>query len=122
VDQGLEGGEFAGADAGDLAELLEGGEAAVLGAEVEDVLGEDGADAGEGVELGGGGGVEAEGGGRGGGGGVEGSGGRRGDADEDLFAVGEGAGEVEGGGVGAGEGAAGRGEGVGDTGALGEAA
>jgi hypothetical protein len=32
VDQGFEGGELAVADAGDLAELLERGEAAVLAA------------------------------------------------------------------------------------------
>jgi hypothetical protein len=100
--------------------LVNGGERAVLGAVVEDSLGQDRADAGEGVELVEGGGVE-----------IDGIGGRRGRcgcgcawcsgwrsglADEDLFAVGDLAGEIEGGEVDAGECAAGEREYVGDTG------
>jgi hypothetical protein len=48
---GFEGVEFLGAYAGDLLELVDGGEWTVLGAVVEDSLGQDGADAGEGVQL-----------------------------------------------------------------------
>jgi hypothetical protein len=58
---GFQGVEFLGTYAGDLLELVDGGEGAVLGAVVEDALGQDGADAGEGVELGEGGGVEVDG-------------------------------------------------------------
>jgi hypothetical protein len=46
---GFEGVELLGAYAGDLLELVDGGEGAVLGAVVEDSLGQDGAHAGEGV-------------------------------------------------------------------------
>jgi hypothetical protein len=86
--------EAAFADAGDLEELVDGGEG-VGRAVGEDAAGGDLADAGEGVELLEGGGVEVEGGRRGdalgGGGGVwgEGRGGVAGAGDPDLFAVGE---------------------------------
>src|SRR5689334_8572468 len=89
--QVLELVEAGGADAVDFAELVDGGEVAVLGAPVEDSLGGDGSDAGQGVQLGQCGGVEVDLARRRGGVG----GGRR-DADGELFAVGEAAGEVEG--------------------------
>jgi hypothetical protein len=57
---GFEGVELLGAHARDFLELVDGGEGAVLGAVVEDALGQDRADAGEGVQLGRGGGVEVE--------------------------------------------------------------
>jgi hypothetical protein len=58
---GFEGVELLGAYAGDLLELVDRGEGAVLGAVVENALGQDRADAGEGVELVEGGCVEADG-------------------------------------------------------------
>lgn len=58
---GLEGVVLLGAYAGDLLELVDGGEGAVLGSVVEDALGQDGAHAGESVELVDGGGVEVDG-------------------------------------------------------------
>jgi hypothetical protein len=125
---GFEGVELLLAYAGDLLELVDGGEGAVLGAVVEDPLGQHWADAWEGVELVEGGCVEVD--GRvGWGGGRVGCGARCGGrgagwgwlADEDLFAVGDLAGEVEGGEVDAWERAAGEGEYVGDAGAGGRA-
>lgn len=62
ADMGFEGVELLRAYAGDLLELVDGGERAVLGAEVEDALGQDGAYAREGIELVEGGGVEVDGG------------------------------------------------------------
>lgn len=59
---GFEGVELLGAYAGDLLELVDGGEGAVLGSVVEDALGQDGADAGEGVQFVESGGVEVHGG------------------------------------------------------------
>jgi hypothetical protein len=117
---GFEGVELLGAYAGNLLELVDGGEGAVLGPVVEDPLGEDGSDAGEGVQLFESGRVEVDGsvgdGRRAG----CGRGRRRVDglglvrlADDDLFAVGYLAGEVEGGQVDATERAAGQGEYIG---------
>ena len=107
-------------------ELVDGGEEAVLGSVVEDSLGQDRTHAGKGVQLAEGGGVEVDGNvggcaGRGCGGGARGGGGTgwRGDAYEDLFAVGDWAREVEGGEVHTGEWAAGEGEYVGYAGAGG---
>src|SRR5690606_6079030 len=51
LDEGLQFGEPLVADAADVVELVDGGEAAVLGAEGDDALGEDGADAGKLLEL-----------------------------------------------------------------------
>src|SRR4051812_50109031 len=51
ADVVAEGGEAFLADSGDLVELVDRSEAAVLGAVVEDLLGRGGADAVEGVEL-----------------------------------------------------------------------
>jgi hypothetical protein len=124
---GFEGVELLRAYAGDLLELVDGGEGAVLGAVVEDALGQDRADAGKGIELVEGGCVEVDGCGGGGCGRVGRAwwGGRRagwgGLADEDLFAVGDLAGEVEGGEVDAWERAAGEGEDIGHAGAGGRA-
>jgi hypothetical protein len=59
---GFEGVEFLRTYAGDLLELVDGGEGAVLGAVVEDSLGQDGAHAREGVQLVEGCGVEVDGG------------------------------------------------------------
>ena len=121
ADMGFQGFELLGAYAGDLLELVDGGEGAVLGAVVEDALGQDRADAGEAVELLEGGGVEVDGvGGWAGGCGCRVSawcGGWlwRGLADDDLFAVGDLAGEVERGEVDAREWATGEREYVGDT-------
>ena len=67
ADMGFQGVELLGAYAWDLLELVDGGEGAVLGAVVEDSLGQDGAYAWEGVQLGEGGGVEIYGGVGGGG-------------------------------------------------------
>jgi hypothetical protein len=118
---GLQGVELLGAYTGNLLELVDGGERAVLCAVVEDALGQDWAYSGEGVQLGEVGCVEVDGGiGRGGwrrGGGAWSGGGAGwgGDADEDLFAIGDWAGEVEGGEVHAGERATGEREYVGDA-------
>jgi hypothetical protein len=48
---GFEGVELLGTYAGDLLELIDGGEGTVLGAVVEDPLGQNWTDPGEGVEL-----------------------------------------------------------------------
>ena len=62
ADMGFEGVVLLGAYAGDLLELVDGGEGAVLGSVVEDALGQDRAYTGEGVQLVEGGGVEVYGG------------------------------------------------------------
>jgi hypothetical protein len=121
-DEGADGLELLGADAGDLAELVDGGEAAVRRTPLDDAVREDRADAGEVVELVGGGGVEVEDrAGGGGAGGGTGTGLRSGAADEALLAGDDLAGEVEAGGGGAGAKATGGCEGVGDAGAGREA-
>src|SRR5215207_5218012 len=125
-DQVFELLEAALADAWDLKELVDGGEG-VGGAVGDDAVGGDLADAGEGVELFRGGGVEVEGGGRGaaeaawGGGGVGRGCGVAGSGDPDLFTVGELAGEIDRVQVGTGGHAAGGTDGVVDAAAGGQA-
>jgi hypothetical protein len=117
---GLQGFELLRAYAGDLLELVNGGEGTVLGPVVEDSLGEDGAYARESVQLVEGGGVEVHGdvgrgrrAGSGGGRGLGGGLGLGGQTDDDLFAVGYLAREIERCQIDAPEWAAGEGEYVG---------
>ena len=65
MDMGFEGFELFVAYAGDLLEFVDGGEVAVFGSPVEDSLGQDGTDAGKGLEVGEGCLVEVQWGGRG---------------------------------------------------------